>query len=204
MSRLTWEDQEYETGISRGVFYPNDGPGVPWNGLTSVVETNLGSELTSHYLDGVKFLEIVGGGDYQAAITAFSAPGKFLPYMGKKRVIPGFVLDKQPKPRFHLAYRTEMSDGYRVHLIYNASARLTAAGYSSLSEKVEPTAFTWTIDAVPIIVPGFRPSAHLIVESALTPISIMDELEGILYGSSGSDAEFPTVSELMAIFASGG
>ena len=39
--RLTWDqvgERFYETGVSNGVLYKDDGYGVPWNGLTSIDE----------------------------------------------------------------------------------------------------------------------------------------------------------------------
>ena len=63
MSKLTWDqtgDRLYETGIDRGVLYPESGgtypKGVAWNGLTGFTESPSGADATTIYADNIKYL----------------------------------------------------------------------------------------------------------------------------------------------------
>ena len=67
MTRILWDrtgERVFELGIEKGVFYPQVGVGVPWNGLISVNETPDGGEPTSYYLDGIKFLNVPESEDF--------------------------------------------------------------------------------------------------------------------------------------------
>lgn len=200
MTVLVWDpiDRGYEAGVDRGVVYPIGGNGVPWNGLVSVNEASLGGGVTEQHLDGVKYLNFLAGTDYQASVEALSAPEGF-PF-GERSVITGFKLMGQPKSRFDFTYRTGMNDGYKIHLVYDALATPTAKSNSTIGEQTDPTTLTWTIDALPVVVPGFKPTAHFVADSTRTPAALLTALENFLYGTTTEDASFPTVETLLTLF----
>ena len=146
MSRLVWgqaNQKQHESGVDRGVFYPIDGPGVVWNGLISVDESFSGGELSSYHFDGIKYLDKATPRSYQATITAFSAPKEFASALGERAIIPGFILTRQPRVRFGLAYRTMINEkDYKLHLVYNALASSNGRSYSSLSATPSPGQFS--------------------------------------------------------------
>ncbi len=203
MPLLEWDqidERRYEAGVNQGVFYPVSGPGVPWNGLTNVAETIVGAEQSSRYFEGVKYLDTIGGTNYQANVTAFSAPREFDKYDGAQPLIPGFYLSDQPKLRFNFSYATGINENeYKIHLVYNVLATATSVGYSTKNATVDPTLLSWKFDATPIIIDGFKPAAHLVADSSRMPSEKLFALEEFLYGTEETDPAFPTLAELIAL-----
>lgn len=205
MTKLDWgqlDQRRYESGVDRGVLYPDNDPGVVWNGLVSVEESFSGGELSSYHFDGVKYLDLVSPKTFQATITAFSAPEEFSPCIGDKSVIPGFVLTRQPRARFGFSYRTLVSDtGYKLHLVYNALASPTGKVHSSLKPGAAPETKSWKIDAVPPASSTYRPSAHFILDSKAMASDALNVVETILYGSNEETPRLPSMDELIDIVA---
>lgn len=191
----------YELGISHGVLYPENGAGVVWNGLTSIDELLDGGEKTSIYLDGIKRLDLIGSRNYQAILRAFSNPYEFEVCVGNVSPKKGFMLTKQPPKPFNLSYRTNFgSEGYKIHLIYNALAWPSRSGHITDSKTNTPSISEWKINATPPMSPGFKPSAHLIVDSTRVNPSILQDLEMKLYGRGSDYPKMPSQSELLNIF----
>lgn len=202
MTALIWDDIEhrgYEAGVDRGVVYPMlGGVGVPWNGLLSVTENLVGGETSEHHLDGVKYLDFVAGRDYQAVVTAFSAPEE-LP-IGSQQIIEGFELHRQSKSSFNFSYRTGMDEGYKIHMVYNCLATPAPRSSPTIGDTLDPAILSWTIDGIPVRVPGFKPAAHFIVESPRVSVLLLSALESLLYGTPIVDPAFPSIDTLTALF----
>lgn len=208
MTRLVWNiegQRRYESGVDRGVLYPPEAPGVVWNGLVSVDETIVGGEVQQLHYDGIKYLDFVGPKNYQANLTAFSAPEEFQPFIGYRSLVPGFVLTRQPRQRFGLSYRTKIDDGlgYKLHLVYNALASPTSRSHKTLSPDQQANTLSWTIDAVPPRSNTHRPSAHYIFDSTTTDPTALAIIESYLYGTDTSDPRLPIFEELIDIIIVG-
>jgi len=203
MTRLDWASapRRYEAGVDHGVLYPPTGPGVPWNGLVTVEESHTGGDMEAYYFDGIKYLEKQNPKNYQATITAFSAPKEFAQCMGQLPVIPGFILTRQPRKQFGFSYRTliEDCDEYKIHIVYNATATPESRGYATIDGSAFATSFSWKVDAVPPKTKGFRPSAHFTLDSTKTDLFTLRAIEDILYGTATSDPRLPSVEELVDI-----
>lgn len=201
--RLVWgelEQRRYEAGVDRGVLYPQSGPGVVWNGLLNVEAAFEGGETNSYYYDGIKYIDLVSTKDFQATLTAFSAPEEFSPYVGDLSLVPGFVLTRQPRGRFGLSYRTGLGGrGYKLHLVYNALASPNGRGYVSLSETPGAGTRSWKIDSVPPNHDSYRPSAHFIFDSTRTDPYALALLESILYGTDTDDPRLPRFNDIYDI-----
>lgn len=202
MSRVVWhqpEDRHYEYGTDRGVLYLENTPGIPWNGLISVDQPNVGGEVTSLYYDGIKYLDYVAYVDYQATIRAFGTPREFGPYLGNQVLVPGLLITGQPITKtFDLSFRT-YSDGdenYKIHLVYNAMANPVKKSYQTKSETINPTTVDITIDAVPPPSDTFKPTAHAVIETRDLDPDILAALEGLLYGTDTSNARLPTILDI--------
>jgi hypothetical protein len=208
MARLVWGARgarKYETGVDRGVLYPENSPGVVWNGLVSVDETFTGGDVTSLYYDGIKFLDFVSPRHYQAILTAFSAPEEFQQFIGNRSLIPGFIVTRQPRQQFGLSYRTRIDDGpgHKIHLVYNALASPDNANAASLSPGSQAEPLSWTIDAVPPNSASHRPSAHFVFDTTELDPHALEIIESILYGSSTDDPRLPRFDELIDIVVIG-
>lgn len=207
MARITWHQEvnpKFEFGVDHGVFYPENGTPVPWNGLVNVTETESGSNVTSYYFDGLKFVDSKSPGNRQFTITSFSEPLGFETSLGNTPVVPGFILTKQPRSTFGLSYRTKIGNdlGYKIHLIYNAVAKSSNITYSTIENSSSIKTRSWTLDTIPLEYPGLKPSAHIVFDSTKVTDSLLDYLYSILYGTEGQPPRLPTVFELVNTFES--
>lgn len=205
MARLTWNNttqRRFETGVDHGVLYPQTGPGVVWNGLVGVEDDASGGEVNSFYFDGIKYVDLVSPKNFQATLTAFSAPAEFSPANGEIPVIPGFLITRQPRQKFGLSYRTKMGDnGYKIHIVYNATATMSERSYVTLSDQIEATQLSWVIDATPPSSSIYRPSAHFVVDSTKVSSDALLALENVLYGTGLTQPALPSVDDLVLMIA---
>lgn len=217
MSRVNWNqpgERFFEAGVDRGVLYPRNGPGVPWNGLTSVSENTSGGDLEPLYFDGVKYRDVVANEDFSAQVDAYAAPPEFAAADGMKMLSPGLFVTQQPRQTFGLCYRTLKGNdlvgteyGYKLHLVYNCTAAPSNKDNNTIAAQVSPTTRTWNISTVPPPSSTFRPTAHLVVDSTLVDPYLLEDLETALYGRDASgglpalEPYLPTVQEIVAILS---
>jgi hypothetical protein len=207
MTKLVWDEMGsrlYELGIDRGVFYQIDGPGFAWNGLTSVVETIADSTETVHFIDGTKFLNQLSLGDYSATLQAFTYPDEFSEYDG----YTGQALTYQQRREFNLSYRSLVGNdvsgsdhAYKLHLVYNCLASPTQTEHATVGSSQTPTNFSWNITTTPIAIPNARPTAHIVIDTTRAYSGIVSIIEDILYGTAETSPRFPTIEEIIDIFA---
>lgn len=208
MTKLEWGrvgSKFYEAGVDRGVLYVN-GVGVPWVGLISVDEKPTGGVPTPYYIDGFKYANVATAEEFEATIEAFSAPAEFRACDGTVSIQNGLFVTEQPKKAFGFAYRTGVGNdvdgldhGYKLHLVYNALAESNGRTNQTLSDNPEPNSYSWDISTSPISPIGYRPTAHIVVDSRSTDPVTLGYLEGILYGAEGIDPRLPDADEIMAI-----
>jgi hypothetical protein len=204
--RLTWDkpgEKFYELGCDRGVLYPPSGVGVAWSGLISIDESPQSSETRSYYLDGVMYLQVPGAEEFQATINAVHRPAEFSECDGIAPGLNGLMVMQQRRRPFGLCYRTLVGNdlkgaaySYRIHLVYNALTIPSARSYSSMGSSVNVARYSWQISALPPEVPGYRNSAHLIIDSATAPADLLTQLEDILYGTAEIAPRLPTPQEI--------
>lgn len=211
MTVLAWDkvgERRFETGIDRGVLYPPEAPGVVWNGLVSVVESNTRSS-KPYYLDGVKFLDHEVLGEYTAKLQAYTYPEELDALQGILAYAPGVFLHDQPGNTFGLSYRNRLGDdldadrGYRLHLVYNVRAVPDDIGYSTIGSDVSPILFGWSLTSTPPQVFGIKPTAHISFDSRSMDPAKLAALEAVLYGTEeteedpATDPMLPSILELL-------
>lgn len=211
---ISWDkqgDRFYETGIDRGVLYPqNDSgiypEGVPWNGLIEVSENPTGAEPTPLHADNIKYLELMSVEEFEASIEAYTYPKEFEACDGSAELAPGVTLGQQSRRPFGMSYRTKIGNdidydkhGYKIHLIYGAMASPTDKGYQTISDTPEAIQFSWDITTTPVAVTGFEPTATLTINSTEVGIDVMETLEGILYGEGSTKGRLPLPDEILTI-----
>lgn len=179
MTRLTWDSQDYETGIDRGVFFSTKGGTEAWSGLVSVQETTNELYNQTSYQDGIKYVNRRSVDSFSATIEAYTYPDALL-----------------QRGEFGCSYRVRVGEGYNTHLVYNAIARMKDRVYAQ--SDTEP--FGFDISTRPSPIYGAKPSAHLIVDSNKAYPSAVAEFENILYGSDDYEAHLPSPEELLNIF----
>lgn len=182
MSRLKWDEREYEVGVDRGVFYPVDGDGEVWNGLVSVAETPTDLYQRVRYFDGKKIVDRRRDDSFSATISAFSHPLSFL---------------QNPRKPFGLSYRIQTAKSYKIHLVYNAVAHISGRTFDQ-SDDLQ--AQTVDVTTSPLWVAGIAPTAHIFVDASVAWPSAVSSLEDILYGSDEESPRLPDPNEVLAIF----
>lgn len=203
MSRLTWDDtgkRLYETGTKMGVLYPQseDGTypkGVAWNGLMSVSESPSGAEASALYANDAKYLELYSNEEFGFTIGAYTYPEEFSACDGSAELASesGVYVGQQPRKAFGLAYRTVVGNdvkgsdyGYKLHLVYGAKASPSEKGYSSINDSPEAVEFSWECTTTPINIEGFKPAAHIEIDSTKIEPKKLKKIEDVLYGTNAN------------------
>jgi hypothetical protein len=210
VTAIVWDkvgDRRYETGVDRGVLYLLDGTAVPWNGLTSVVESR-SRDVKSYYMDGIKYQDHVVPGEYAAKLQAFTYPDELDLLLGNKNFAPGVTVYDQPSQPFHLSYRTRIGNdlvgldfAYRVHVVYNVVATPNDVSYDTVGESVTVKPFEWDLKSAPNRYEGIRPTSHISLDSRSVDPTLLSELETSLYGSSVADPSLPSFESLLFMVA---
>lgn len=209
MTALAWNqpgERFFETGVDRGVLYLPDGRAVAWNGLTGVDDSD-DRELKSFYMDGVKYLQSQTPGDFSAKLKAFTYPEEFDEINGTEEVLPGLSYHNQASKSFSLAYRTRIGNdqygadyAYRIHILYNVMAVPDDLSFSTLSDSINLTEFSWTLTGVPKVIEGYRPTAHISIDSRKTDPVRLAEIEKVLYGTPTTNPSLPAIDDLTTAF----
>lgn len=189
MSRIVWHDENemrYGYGLYRGVFYPRNGPGVPWNGLSSVETTGEDLGTRYSYIDGVKRSTVTRRSELTGTIESFSYPESFYES----------VLSPQIPSTFGFCYRTKTNTEDLLNLIYGV--RLDPAGKTSKYEEVE--GYSWGFSTRPRAIFGSSPSAHFVIDMDQAYPETVADLEDTLYGSDTKEPTLPEPELLLAIF----
>lgn len=217
MARLVWDktgERFYETGVRQGVLYPMvDGAypkGVAWNGLTAVTESPSGAESTALYADDIKYLNLRSTEEFGATIEAYTYPKEFEECDGSAELAAGVTIGQQPRKSFGLSYRTALGNdvenenhGYKLHLIYGATASPSEKAYATISDSPEAITFSWEVTTVPVNVEGFKPTALLTIDSTKIDPAKLTALEDILYGKAEAEARLPLPDEIATLMAQG-
>jgi hypothetical protein len=212
VGQLQWnliKDRQIEAGLDRGVLYLKNGVTVPWNGLTSVDEEG-GEGAAEYYVDGRPFLYLPKPKEFKASLKAFMYPDAFSAVMGEVEITDGMYLDSQTGDVFDLSYRTKIIDsingdnaGYKIHLIYNATVVPSAKTYGTSGSSINPVEFSWDIQAVPVRVEGYRPTAHITIDTRHMDAERIGELEALLYGTTEVPAHMPDAQTIFDLLSFG-
>lgn len=217
MSKLVWDasgERLFETGVSKGVLYPQvTGAyplGVAWNGLTGVTESPSGAEPTPLYADNIKYLNLMSAEDFGATIEAYTYPDEFAECDGSKEAVVGLVLGQQARKAFGLCYKTVIGNdvnselGYKLHLIYGALASPSEKAYATINDTPEAITFSWELTTTPVEVTGFKPTASLTIDSTKVGAALLAALELILYGDTAVDPRLPLPAEVITLLTPAG
>lgn len=218
MTALAWDligEHFYETGVDHGVLYIPDGSGaysngVAWNGLTTVTETPSGAEPTAQYADNIKYLNLYSLEEFGGTIEAFTYPTEWEEFDGLAAPSVGIAIGQQSRRTFGLSFRTRVGNdvegdafGYKIHLIYGATASPSEKAYATINDSPSPIAFSWTFYTLPVAVTGLKPTSLITIDSTKVDPGDLATLETLLYGDVGSDPSLPMPDAVIAIFGAG-
>lgn len=209
MSRLVWDatgTKKYYTGTDRGVLFKMKngtyGPGVPWQGITGINESPSGAEETPLWADNQKYGSLYSAEEFGYSITAYDCPEEFDECDGTVEVADGVTIGAQNRTSFGFSYRTLIGNdtqkndyGYKIHLVYGSTASVSEKSHSTVNDSPEVEELSWDCTTVPVPVTGYKPTAHLVIDSTKCPADKLAKLESIIYGSDAAEAVDPTYAE---------
>lgn len=217
MAKLVWDkvgERFYETGVDHGVLYPitdggTYGTGVAWSGLTTVTESPSGAEATPLYADNIKYLNLLSNEDFAFTIEAYTYPDEFAECDGSVELEKGVQLQQQKRKMFGFSYRTRIGNdvdgddlGYKLHLVYGCLAAPSERSRATVNDSPEATTMSWEVSTTPVEVEGYRPTAHIVIDSRKADSTKLTALEKKLYGDDESGTPtLPMPSELKTLMA---
>lgn len=211
MSKLVWDQSGkrlYETGVDHGVLYPIQtggvySKGVAWNGLTAVTESPSGADVNDIYADNMKYLGLVGAEKFGATVEAYTYPDEFAECDGSVELVKGATIGQQSRKVFGMVYRTVIGNdvdgnehGYKLHLIYGATAAPSEKAYNTINEDPEAITFSWELSTTPVNVTGHKSTASLTIDSTKADPTKLAELEKILFGDTETEPRLPLPDEI--------
>lgn len=211
--KIVWDaagDKRYERGVSKGVLFPTktDGTynvGVAWNGLTNVNESPDGGEATDMWADNIKYGTLRSVENHKGSIEAYTYPDEFAECDGNAEPVPGLRLGQQTRKPFGLSYRTEIGSdsnpelGYKIHLVYGATASPSEKTHETVNDSSDISPISWDYETVPVAVDGYKPVAHLEIDSTKVDAAKLAQLEAKLYGGENTDPELPLPAEVISM-----
>lgn len=215
MTALQWDlsgERLYETGVDRGVLYPQDSggdypEGFAWNGLTTVTESPSGADSNPQYTDNIKYLNLYSIEEFGGTIEAFTYPDEFAECDGTAAPSPGVAVGQQNRKPFGLCYRSRLGNdvegtdhGYKLHLVYGATASPSEKAYATINDSPAAISFSWAFQTIPHAVTGLKPTSVIIINSAEVDATALSDLEDLLYGTAGADARLPLPDEVIDLF----
>lgn len=220
MSKLTWDavsERLYETGTKKGVLFLQtaDGydNGIAWNGLTGFSESPDGADPTDMWADDIKYLSIRAKENFKGTITAYTFPDEFAQCDGTGSPIPGMRIGQQTRKPFGFSYvttvgnDTEFEDyGYKIHLIYGATASPSSKDYKTINDSPEAIEFSWEITTTPLDVGKingveYKPTASIEIDTTKLNDDQITAIENILYGTENSASRLPLPAEVYSVLA---
>lgn len=215
MPKLIWDqvgEKTYETGVKKGVLYPQASGGtypigVAWNGLTSVSESPDGGDANDIYADDIKYLVLRGVENFGGTIEAYTYPDEFAECDGSAALVNGVTIGQQPRKTFGFSYVTTIGNdvdmdnyGYKIHLIYGASASPSERQYETINDSPEPINFSWEFTTVPVAVKDHKATSCIIIDSTKFNTTAaqakLKAFEDILYGTDGTGTGTGTTARL--------
>lgn len=213
---LVWDqvgERLYQTGVDRGVIYPQVGStypkGAAWNGLISVTKSPSGAEPTPLYANNSKYLNLMSVEELGGSIEAYTYPEEFAACNGKGQLVPGVRIGQQKRVPFGFCYRNLIGSdsdgtthGYQLNLIYGCMASPSEESDSTVNDSPEAKTMSWEFATTPIAVAGFEPTSLIEIDSTQVDADKLAELEAILYGSGDTEARMPLPDEVAQILGS--
>lgn len=218
MAKLEWDKtgaHYFENGVDHGVLYPQTdgevsgsvvyGDGVAWNGLTSVTQSPEGAEPSAVYADNIKYLSLLSVEEFNATIEAYTYPDEFAACDGSASLGEGVTIDQQARKTFCLSYRTKIGNdvnsdlGYKIHIIYGCLAAPSERAYETVNDSPEAMTLSWEISTTPVVVTGFKPTSHLVIDSTKVKPAALKAIEDALYGTESDKAKILMPDEVAAL-----
>lgn len=211
--KLAWDEtgkRFYETGVDRGVVYPQSGgtypKGAAWNGLISVTKSPSGAEATALYANNIKYANLLSTEEFGGTIEAYTYPDEFAACNGKAEVVEGVQVGQQERTAFGLAYRNFIGNdaggtqaAYKITLVYGALAAPSEETDTTINDSPEAKTMSWEFTTTPVAMKGFKPTSTLEIDSSKVNSEKLAAFEKIIYGTGETDARLPLPDEVATL-----
>lgn len=216
MSKLVFDavgKHFYETGVDHGVlFRMNEAgtsyeKGVAWNGLSAVTQSPEGAEESAIYADNTKYLSLRSAEEFKGTIEAYTYPDEFEACDGSAELSKGVKISQQARRSFAFCYRTKIGSdlnpdlGYKIHIIYGATAAPSERAYATVNDSPEAIAMSWEITTTPVAVTNHKATAHLEIDSTKISATALALIEDALYGAAESDSGLLLPDEILVLIS---
>lgn len=215
MAKLLWDqvgERFYETGVDRGVVYPQVSGAYPagaaWNGLSNITLSPSGAEPTPLYANNTKYLNLMSVEELGGSIEAFTYPDEFAVCNGVAELATGVEIKQQPRKPFGLSFRTLIGNdvdgttkGYKITLVYGCLASPSEEANATVNDSPEAKTMSWEFTTTPVEVEGFSPTSSLTISSLKATPAGLKALEDALYGTEDKEAYLPMPAEVATLLA---
>ena len=127
---------------------------------------------------------------------------------GTAEIATGVYAGGQARKPFGFAYRTKigndaagMDKGYKIHLVYNATAKPSEKNYETVNEDPDNITFSWELTTTPVPLEGFLPVSHIVIDSTEADATNLAALEAMLYGGESAEPTLPTPEQVKTMMA---
>lgn len=201
----------YEIGVDRGMFYPlkntaSSGEpdnfeyvdGEAWSGLSKVTDKHEGADVNDIWADNMKYLSLRAAEKYGATIECYTYPDGFKACNGEVELVNGVTAGMQTRKAFGFSYRSCIGNdvdfqdyGYKIHLVYNATASPTEKSYGTINDSTDVDAMSFDIETTSIPIGGdYKPTSYLEIDSTKFTTdaqkAALAAFEQILYGKAAT------------------
>lgn len=217
-------ERYYSMGVSECVLFVKDTEsetggyknGVAWNGISNITLSPEGAEENVVYADNRKYLSLRSEEELKATIEGYMSPEEFDVCDGTAQLsgtVRGVKLGQQTRVPFAFCYKSKKGNdqnpdlGYVIHIVYGCTASPTEHAYETINDSPEAPTLSWEVSATKVNVTGFKPTAHIEIDSTVVPEAKLTAIEDALYGkdpsttqgNDGSDSHLLTPDEIIAI-----
>lgn len=216
----------YEIGVDRGMFYPLKNTaasgqpekyeyvdGEAWSGLSKVTDKHEGADVNDIWADNMKYLSLRAAEKFGATIECYTYPNGFKACNGEVELVPGVTAGMQTRQAFGFSYRSRIGNdvkfqdyGYKIHLVYNATASPTEKSYGTINDSTDVDAMSFDVETTSIPIGTinnveYKPTSYLEIDSTKVDPAKLAAFEFILYGTEGgSNPKMPLPSEVIEYF----
>lgn len=213
---LVWDvagERTYEAGTKKGVLWVQNtngtyGEGVAWDGLVGVTQSPSGAEEQPMYADDIKYAAPRSKEEFGGTIECFKTPEEFDVCDGTSAIAEGVTVGQQGRKSFAFSYQSTIGNdtdgfdyGYKIHLIYGATASPSEKAHSTINESPEGVTFSYEFTTLPVEVPGFKPTSIITIDSTKVDSAKLTSFEAIIYGSTTANSRLPMPDEVATHFA---
>ena len=155
---------------------------------------------------------------FGATIEAYTYPEEFAVCDGSYTPTgaEGVYIGQQPRSAFGFTYRTEIGndtqsegdDGYKLHIIYNATASPSERSYETINDSPDAITFSWDVTTTPVAIAleGVKPTSTIIIDSTKLSTqgkTYLTALENVLYGTASDEPTLPTPEVVISYMTTG-